>query len=598
MCGIAGVVDGGGALGPDVVERLNGCQQHRGPDDQVVTEVGSFVLGNTRLAVQDPTPAGNQPFRHPDGSIVVVFNGEIYNFRSLAREAGLELRSGCDGEVIPLLWARYGPECLTRFRGMFAMAVVDRRADRMFLARDPFGIKPLHWRRLEAGVVFASEPGPLARLADPPLLDPAAVAGFLRFGSVPLGRTPWLDVQSIAPGGCVSFDRDGRVRDELSVPAIAASADPAERTADETRRAVLSAVGACLHADVPTALLLSAGVDSSIIAASARRLGVTLRCLTVSSAHPEIPDESDLARETARHYQHDHETVNATIDEQVVDEFLAAMQQPSIDGLNTFLVCRAVAKAGFKVALSGLGADEALGGYRAARLLPALRMLRGFDRLPTSLGSGVARLIESRVGDPAKSRRLLARTGPRDAAGLVRLSRELFAPDVVAALIGRDAAATEPSVGVLGAAARSPVDYRAMAAAELALYLQPMLLPDADGFSMASSIELRVPFVDREFFGAMLSGDRPIGKRGLVSALDDPHLTNLARRAKTGFALPMRRWMQSGPLREVVANARRPDAPLWEVVDRTAGLPLLDGTAERWSEPWALAVLDAWLRRR
>jgi asparagine synthase (glutamine-hydrolysing) len=212
----------------------------------------------------------------------------------------------------------------------------------------------------------------------------------------------------------------------------------------------------------------------------------------------------------------------------------------------------------------------------------------------------MSRLIESRLGDPDKARRLLARTGPRDAPGLVTLSRELFAPDVVEALVGAAARGSERAPDTIDVVPRTPTDYRAMAAAELARYLQPMLLPDADAFSMASSIELRVPFVDREFFAVMLNGDRPVGKRGLVAVLDDPYLRDLARRPKTGFALPMASWMQAGPLREVVAAARRPDAPLWDVVDRTAGLPRLDGQgiAGRWSEPWALAVLDAWLRRR
>jgi asparagine synthase (glutamine-hydrolysing) len=603
MCGIAGVVDPAGALGVEAVRTMNERQRHRGPDHRVVVDAGPFVLGNTRLAVQDPSPAGNQPFRHPDGSVVAVFNGEIYNFRSVAREAGLDLRTGCDGEIVPLLWHRMGPACLELFRGMFALAVADLRVGRLYLARDPFGIKPLHWRRVGPAVAFSSEVVPLEELGEPPSLDRSAIAGFLRFGSVPLDRTPWESVRSVGPGECLSIGAEGDVRPESTVRALSPT-PVAEGRPTEIASAVLGAVGACLHADVPTTLLLSAGIDSSIIAAGARRLGVSLHCLTVGGIADEVTDEAPIARQTARHYQHDHEIVRATIDDESVDRFLRSMQRPSVDGLNTFVVCQAVAAAGFKVAVSGLGADEAVGGYRAARLLPALRALRAFDRVPGALTAPVVRLIEDRVGDAGKTRRLLAPTGPRDAAGLVRLSRELFAPSVVRALIGdqsversrADRSCAEPARGT----PLSPLDYRAMAAAELDLYLQPTLLPDADAFSMASSIELRVPFVDREFFATMLDRSRPIGKRAVVAALGDPYLDALTRRRKTGFALPMGRWMRSGPLRRVVDRARRPDAPIWDVIDRGAGVPILESVEhhDRWSEAWALAVLDGWLRFR
>lgn len=599
MCGIAGIVDPSGAAGSHLVAQINAAQAHRGPDHASVVEAGPFVLGNTRLAIRDPTPAGNQPFTNPDGSIVVVFNGEIYNFRELAVEHGLELRSGCDGEIIPALWERGGPACLPLLRGMFAIAVADLRAGRLFLARDPFGIKPLHWRRLDRTVAFASDVRPLERLGDAPELDDRGLARFLRFGSIPADRSPFAGIEAVAPGTCISFDPGGRLHVEGTTPAIDRTLGCRGLTAGQ---ALSESVRLHLGADVPTALLLSAGVDSSLLAATAARFGKKLHCLTVAGLGDT--DESATARATARRYGHEHTTVDATIDEDAVEAFFDAMQRPTIDGLNTFLVCRAVRESGYKVALSGLGADEAVGGYRVATGLRLLPILRACDRLEPVAGvrDGLVRVARSRSLLTDKSRRLLRAGGPRTPEGLVRLQRELFPVSVVDRLLGRrstqrhddraDPAGLE--------ATRGSDDYARMAFAELSTYLEPMLLADADAFSMACSVELRVPYLDRVFFAVATRGRRPLGKQTLVRELGDDYLRQLARRPKSGFSVPMREWLERGILRQVVAEASSPEAPVWSYLDRSVGLPILQQApvSPRWSEPWAIAALDAWLRRR
>ncbi|WP_334140970.1 asparagine synthase (glutamine-hydrolyzing) [Rhabdothermincola sp.] len=598
MCGIAGVLDADGR-GVELVAGMNRAQTRRGPDHASVAPAGPFVLGNTRLAIRDLTPAGNQPFTSPDGSITAVFNGEIYNFRQLATAHGIELRSGCDGEIIPALWAREGPACLARFRGMFAIALVDQRAGRLFLARDPFGIKPLHWRREGATVAFASDVRVLESFGAPPDLDPATLWSFLRFGSIPADRSPFAGVEAVAPGVCISIGADGQVRDEARVPALDPSPDGSGITA---ARALGESIRLHLEADVPTALLLSAGVDSSLLAAAAARLGQRLHCLTVAGLGPA--DESAIGRATAAHYGHRHTTVRAEIDEGIVDAFLASMQRPTIDGLNTFLVCRAVRAAGYKVALSGLGADEAVGGYRLAASLRWLPALRSLDQVSAAaaMRDRVVRGARSRslIGD--KAARLVLSGGPRSPEGVVRLQRELFPVSTVEALLGRrhGAESRDEREGAVYSERPGPRDgYARMAAAELTTYLQPMLLADADAFSMASSVELRVPYVDRAFFAAATRDRRPLGKEGLVRELGDGYLRRLARRPKSGFSLPMRGWLEDGVLRHVVAEACSPTAPVWSHLDRRAGLPILRraGASPRWSEPWAIAVLDGWLRR-
>src|ERR1022692_3335343 len=179
MCGIAGAIDLAEGRGAARVSKLNDAQSHRGPDHSVVVRVGGFTLGNTRLAIQDPGPAGNQPFVSADGRYHCVFNGEIYNHRRLVRRYRLPVRTACDGEIIPALWAKLGVASLAELRGMFAIALVDSLQQRLYLARDPFGIKPLYWRVLADGLLFASEVRPLVHVVGTARIDPEAVARYL-----------------------------------------------------------------------------------------------------------------------------------------------------------------------------------------------------------------------------------------------------------------------------------------------------------------------------------------------------------------------------------------------------------------------------------
>jgi asparagine synthase (glutamine-hydrolysing) len=595
MCGIAGAIDGSVGRAAAWVELLNEGQSHRGPDHSVVARVGAFTLGNTRLAIQDPSPDGNQPFVSADRRFTCVFNGEIYNYRRLIKRYGLHVRSSCDGEIVPELWSKLGVASVAELRGMFAIAVVDSLEERLYLARDAFGIKPLYWRRLPHGLLFASEVAPLARIAGNVRIDPDAVTRFLHLGAVAADRSPFLEIMAVPPSCVVSFDLTCRASTQ-TVQLECASSSRAD--AQDLGAVLTDSVELHLDADVPTALLLSAGVDSGAIAAVSRRLGQDLNCLTIATEGSA--DESVEAQRTARHYGHRFLRVPAALEDSDVANFLRAMQRPSIDGLNTYIVSKAVHQAGFKVALSGLGGDEAVGGYSHFRLLKYLPALRVLDRLPTPSSEAVVSVL-SRMGTTgsAKVKRLFAVGGPRDGWGLCHLQREVFPASLVAALTGTECPETAESSALPPFSGGGP--FAAMVAAEVAIYLQAMLLPDADGFSMASSVELRVPFVDPQVFATttqLAAGKRvPPGKAAIGTALGDPYLRWLATRRKRGFSLPMRRWM-TGPLAPVLKAANEPDAAVWSFVDRRvaqrAGLvPLLP--RERWSEPWALAVLNSWL---
>jgi len=600
MCGIAGTIDTTAERALARVSLLNDAQTHRGPDHSVIARAGGITLGNTRLAIQDPTPAGNQPFFSADGRYTCVFNGEIYNHRQLVERFRLPVRTACDGEVIPQLWAKLGVQALTELRGMFGIALADTLEDRLYLARDPFGIKPLYWRLLPDGsFAFASELRPLARLAPGTRVDDTAVARYLRYGAMAADQSPFREITAVPPNSVAVVGKDCRV--EVRPVRPDGPATIKQRHSD-LGAALVESVDLHLGADVPTALLLSGGVDSAAVAAIGRHLGQDLRCLTVAA--DGAPDETLAAAQTARQYGHHFQRVQVVLEDSDTARFFQAMQRPSVDGLNTYLICQAVHQAGFKVAMSGLGGDEAVGGCSHFRGLKYLPLLRAMDMLPIPVGVAAARLAGVRgAAGQEKARRLLGKGGPRNGAGLVGLKRELFPASLVSDLTG---VASTPAVEDAGQpgwpAGCSPGSFAAMAAAEVAIYLQAMLLPDADTFSMASSVELRVPFVDSHVFSAALESahgrNSALGKAAIGKALGDRYLTALATRPKHGFSLPMGPWL-SGPLAPLVTAASEPDAPVWSLVDRAratrAGLAS-PRPRRRWAETWALTVLDAWLK--
>jgi len=599
MCGIAGTIDTVAERAMARVNLLNKAQMHRGPDHSVTARAGGIILGNTRLAIQDPTPAGNQPFVSADGRYTCVFNGEIYNHRQLVERFRLPVRTACDGEVIPQLWAKLGMEALAELRGMFAIALADTLEGRLYLARDPFGIKPLYWRLLPDGsFAFASEVRPLARLAPGTRVDHAAVARYLRFGAMAADQSPFLEITAVPPNSVAIVGQDRRF--EVRPVRPDGPATVRQRPPD-LGAALAESVGLHLGADVPTALLLSGGVDSAAVAAIGRCLSQDLHCLTVAA--DGAPDETVAATQTARHYGHRFQRVQIVLEDSDVARFFQAMQRPTVDGLNTYLICRAVHQAGFKVAMSGLGGDEAVGGYSHYRLLKYLPGLRALDAVPLPAGIAAARLARVLgVAGEAKAGRLLSKGGPRSGAGLALLQRELFPASLVSDLTGVGSDQMAGRADEAGwPAGCSPGSFAAMAAVEVAIYLQAMLLPDADTFSMASSVELRVPFVDSHVFSAAFENARgrnsAPGKAAIGKALGDRYLEAIATRPKRGFSLPMGPWL-TGPLAPLVAAASEPDAPVWSLVDRAratrAGLAS-PHPRRRWAETWALTALNAWL---
>jgi asparagine synthase (glutamine-hydrolysing) len=577
MCGIAGIfayLDVAAAVDRGELVRMNTRMAARGPDgsgDWVSTD-GRVGFTHRRLAFIDLSERGAQPMHSADGTLSITFNGEIYNYRELRAELqarGYAFRTETDTEVLLQLYADRGPAMVDALRGMFAFGLWDARARRLFLARDPLGVKPLYYADDGWTMRFASQAKALlaggAVSRDP---DPAGIVGFHLFGSVPEPFTVWQGIRSLPAGATMIVDASGpdlprsyyRVARALErrseTSAVLAPAEARERLA----AAVRDSVRHHLVGDVPVAVFLSAGIDSGALLGTMAELGVRdISAVTLSFAEfrGAANDEAPLAAAVAARYgaRHIVRTVDRAEFERDLPALFDAMDLPTIDGINTWFVAKAAHEAGIKVALSGLGADECFGGYPSFREIPrAVRLLRPFRLLP-GVGALTRRAMTSarRMGlhIHPKAAGILQYGG--DWAGAYLLRRSVYMPWELGGLLEpelveegmRRLAPLRRIAGELGA---SPLgDFDRVAALETSFYMRNQLLRDADWAGMAHSIEIRVPYVDPFFLAALPSGCvlDAVDAKATIADMPRPPLPDAVRnRSKTGFSTPVGRWMR------------------------------------------------------
>jgi asparagine synthase (glutamine-hydrolysing) len=572
MCGIGGVVVfGRGANARVSAEELGATREAmraRGPDGSGlwVSPDGSTGFCHRRLAIIDPRPDSDQPMGTPDGAYRIVFNGEILNYRELRAELiqqGDTFRTGSDTEVLLLLYARHGPEMVSRLRGMFAFAIWDEARRHLFAARDPFGIRPFYYAIANGVCRFASQvKALLAGGGLEPTPDPAGHVGFLLFGYVPEPFTLHCQIRSLPAGHTLTVSAEGfRLARYFDVSgALAAAADRPAPAGPEARRALLreallDSVRHHLVADVPVGIFLSAGLDSTVLLALAAELaGPALHSVTLG--FPECrggeADETGLAEDSARRFGASHAThwIGAEDFEADHDKLLAAMDQPSIDGVNTYFVARAAARSGIKVALSGLGGDELFGSYPSFGQIPRLVRRLGPLRSAPLLGRALRR-----VSAPAL-RRL---TSPKyaglleygtDYGGAYLLRRGLFMPWELPGLLDPDMVregwrALDPLTRLERTTEGVPTARAKVSALELTWYMRGQLLRDADWAGLAHSVEVRPPMVDSELLlrlAPMIVSPQPPTKSELADCLGGALPPAIRQRRKTGFATPVADW--------------------------------------------------------
>ncbi len=567
MCGIAASFAYGGAYADRAwLGRACDAMATRGPDGEGVwlTPDERAGLGHRRLSIIDLSEAGAQPMT--GGAHTICFNGEIYNYRALAeqlRQKGYRFTSHSDTEVLLHLWAEYGEGMVAHLRGMFAFALWDAEREGLFLARDSYGIKPLYLADDGRSLRAASQVKALVAgggIDTAP--EPAGHVGFFLWGHVPEPYTLYRGIRALPAGHTLWADADGvrppraftTVREaiaEAEHPAVHANGEAQHRL----REAMLDTVRHHLIADVDVGVFLSAGRDSTTLAALASEVGGQLRTVTLGFAEYRgtADDEVALAERVAAHYGTRHDTVwiGRTDFAGAFDRFLAAMDQPTTDGINSYFVSRAAAEAGLKVALSGLGGDELFGGYPSFTEIPRLVSLANRVPLAARIGPGVravAAPVLRRLTSPKYAGLLEYGT---DYAGAYLLRRGMFMPwelpEVLDPDLVREGWRTLETRARLNATITGIDASRLkISALESMWYMRNQLLRDTDWASMAHSLEVRVPLVDLALLRAtvpLLAAQPDLGKHSMAETPADPLPAEVLNRPKTGFTTPVRRWM-------------------------------------------------------
>jgi asparagine synthase (glutamine-hydrolysing) len=626
MCGIAGFIDPRTPLESrgDAVRKMCDAMLHRGPDDAGIESRGEATIGMRRLAIFDPAN-GHQPMQTRDGRFTLVFNGAIYNFHALKAElasAGWSFRTNCDTEVLLAAYAQWGESCLGKLRGMFAFAAWDAQQESLFLARDPFGIKPLYYRHDGDRLLFASELNALlAGGVFQAAIDPVSVSEYLAWFAVPAPRTIYRGVYSLRPGECATFHRGQLdIRSAWSfrtIPRTITTCLSHEEFIGELRGRLDDSIRAHTLADVPVGVFLSGGLDSAVIAGlMTQATGARLKTFSIGFDEGEFSEATE-AKETARHLGAEHHSRILKGSEVAadLDRILATYDQPTGDGINTYYVSETAHQGGVKVALSGLGGDELFGGYPSFKNLPRIsRWLPLWWSLPKAVRNSV--IANLRRGNTRTRKFADFLRYAHDVHELASMQRRVFSEPRRRSLLSPETLETvseripfHPDLPALRSDLQNAATFEIASAWELRTYMADLLLRDSDVMSMRHSLELRVPFVDRPLIEWLwrqptnfkFTPKHP--KDALAEAAIDILPPHMRSRRKHGFTLPFAVWMRR-ELKPFLDSAfddssveksglfqRREVQSLWRNF-------LHDRDDRGWSRVWSLAVLISFTNRR
>ena len=550
MCGIAGILKSS----PDAdalrqrLFRMQIALHHRGPDDSGLwlNALGSIGLAHTRLSILDLSPGGHQPMISRDGRRAICFNGEIYNFRELRarlERRGINFRSQSDTEVLLRLYEDEGEAMVERLRGMFAFCIWDEDKQQALLARDPLGIKPLYFHEAAGSLAFASELRPLTTSGlFQPTLDAAAVQRYFETGTVPEPMTLVNEVRMLDAGHLVIWKPNAepvcRPFWQLDFASTNSPSDPVAHT----REALIDSVRHHFVSDVPVGIFLSGGIDSTALLALANETGHQgIRTFSIA-VDDEAADESAIARRTAEHFGSEHHEMrlDAGVARGLFERFLGHIDQPTIDGLNTFTVSSLAREHGMKVVLSGLGGDELFGGYSSFTKIP--KMLRWHPilrRIP-----GLLSFLP--YGKPQHRRLADFLRSPGSVEDAFGALRGIFSKGEAAALTQWISGSRSQLVQTT---ANSELETaNRISELELTRYMRNQLLRDSDVMSMAHGLELRVPFVDRMLVEQVTQIPAAQRLRGQKSLLTDavPEVPEwVVNQKKRGFLFPYQKWLGS-----------------------------------------------------
>jgi asparagine synthase (glutamine-hydrolysing) len=591
MCGIAGILN----TNPEhqnletIILLMQTALQHRGPDDAgiYVSRDKQAALAHTRLSILDLSAAGHQPMSSHDGRYSITFNGEIYNFQQLRKELisqGEKFHSQTDTEVIIKLYQKLGRNCVHHLRGMFAFAIWDDLEKTCFLARDPLGIKPLYYWHYGSNLVFASELRAILASGLPKAnLSIPGLYGYLTTGSVPEPHTLIADIHCLAAGNWLYWQHGNITKKQYwQINFNPEPISPLEAQ-EIVRTALVDSIKHHFISDVPVGIFLSGGIDSTTVLALASKYQQS-ELSTYSIAFAESHwNEGELAQKIANYFgaKHTEYQVTESFAKDIFPEFLTSIDQPSIDGFNTFCVSKVAHDDNMKVVLSGLGGDEIFGGYKSFQKVPQMvelsKKLHILPLISQVLGTGLAHWGNSpkikRLGDFIKQ--------PPNFGCAYRSFRGIFSHTESCQIIQE---LTDTNISyelAVDSNQSSPED--TVSYLEITGYMRNQLLRDSDIMSMKWGLELRVPFVDKTLLETVAPIPSNIrlsqGKQLLTQAISElPDW--VLNRPKKGFYFPFESWM-SGEFGDYFDNFNIP-----------ANIPL-----KPWYRRWSLAVLKYWLER-
>lgn len=628
----------------DAISQMLMSMKHRGPNHGGVRRIivndrrtSSLIMGHTRLSIIDLSSAGHQPMHDPETGNWIVYNGEIYNFREIREELDQRAvtgeseamgrdrsvwRSRTDTEVILKAYAEWGRACVDKFRGMFAFALWDASRQELWCVRDRLGIKPFYYTIQPDTFAFASEvrtllaSGIVARE-----VDLTGLESFLRFGAVQEPCTIVKGVHGLLPGHWLRVNTSGEIVEEHCYWSLynaftdQKSLLSTTETKFELRRLFEEAVQLRLISDVPLGAFLSGGIDSSAVVAlmtHARSCPVKTFSVVFREKDKQNWNEAAYSSLVARKFSTAHTEIDLTEDQifQWIPDALASMDQPTMDGINTWVISKVTREAGVTVALSGLGGDELFAGYPSFKraLLMERSVWKAIWRLPRRARTALARCMNVCAGNDMRIQKLadlLASSG--SALDLYNASRNLFPSQILTRLLCTLPRKNNPEHvdNKLNAEVMDWVN--TISCLELSGYMANMLLRDTDVMSMAHSLEVRVPLIDHKLveFVASLPGesklkDVRLPKPLLVEAMGDDFPDQIARRPKMGFTLPFEQWMR-GPLKgemEDVFYGSWFEPGIHESAVKRVWQAFLKGKhGMTWSRPWALFVLAKWCQR-
>ncbi len=621
MCGINGIL---GIENPEkgklFLAKMNAKMAHRGPDDEGVYADANIALGQRRLSIIDLTSAGHQPMWSNDKRFCIVYNGELYNFKELkfdlerasrgSEDKPYHFISTSDTEVILAAYSRWGKDCLSRFNGMYGFAIWDEQKKELFIARDRLGIKPIYYSISNQVLAFSSEIRSLLE-SDivPRKLNADALTDYLRYQTVHAPQTMVKDVYMLLPGHYIIANfNEIKIQKYWDINQFTPSKAidiPYNKVCAKVNTLFEKAVERRLVADVPFGAFLSGGIDSSAVVGMMSKVS-TSKVKTFSVVfEDEQFNEAKYARIIAHKFNTEHHEIKLTPTDfkNVLNDALLAMDHPSGDGPNTYVVSKATKNAGITMALSGLGGDELFAGYDIFNRTLKLDKLKWISGIPgIALAAKLNLLIRPSVS-AAKIAELLD-LNSLNFKNTYPLSRQVLLEEQIAKLLkNKNKAKNSVAEIIKNIDAKSGNLLSAVGIAEISTYMQNVLLRDTDQMSMAHALEIRVPFLDYELveyvIGLTDNYKIPVTpKKLLIDSLGDMLPPEIVNRPKMGFTLPWKNWLKSD-LRSLCEenltllgqnphfNAEELNS-LWKRF-------LKDDPFISWSRIWYLVVLQSWI---